>query len=259
VWHNAHGLLVPPIVAYLIWDALKRMPDRPLTPNAWGFAIVIPALLLQVLDAGMHTQLLSAASLVLLLPGLALLFLGTTGTNAILFPLTFALFALPIPLSLTETLHLVLRQVATVATAAVVPLVGIPVFQEGTTLHLARAELVIGDACSGFSTLYAAGAMACLVAYQADGRWRKLAVIASAAPLAIAANVLRIVFLVAVVAATGVDVLDTWIHPASGMMTFALALPIIFWLGQSRQPASSPQGGAPEPPSPKSAATVPVS
>ena len=25
--------------------------------------------------------------------------------------------------------------------------------------------------------------------------------------------------------------LDTFIHPLSGMLTFALALPIIFWLG----------------------------
>jgi len=26
-------------------------------------------------------------------------------------------------------------------------------------------------------------------------------------------------------------VLDTFIHPLSGMLTFALALPVIFWLG----------------------------
>jgi hypothetical protein len=43
--------------------------------------------------------------------------------------------------------------------------------------------------------------------------------------------------LVVIVSATGVVVLNTWIHPASGMLTFAMALPIIFWLGQSRQTA----------------------
>ena len=52
-----------------------------------------------------------------------------------------------------------------------------------------------------------------------------------AAPLAIAANVLRIVLLTVLVVWKGGWVLDTFIHPLSGMMTFAIALPIIFWLG----------------------------
>jgi exosortase len=243
VWHNAHGLLVPPLVAFLVYDEWRRHPSPPSESSAWGFAFVVPALVMQAFDAGMHTQLLSAISLVLLLPGLSLLLAGKARTLAIAFPLAFLAFALPIPLSVTETLHLVLRQVATQVTAALVPLVGIPVFPEGTTLHLARAELVVGDACSGFSTLYAAAAMACLTAYQADGWGRRAVVLASAAPLAVAANVLRIILLVAVVDRTGVDVLETWIHPASGMLTFALALPVIFWLGQS--PARESQSAVP--------------
>jgi len=237
VWHNAHGALIPPAVAYLAYAELKRRPDLPVAPSAWGFALLGPALFLHALDTGMHTGLLSAASIVLALPGLALLFLGGARTRAILFPLTFMLFALPIPLSLTERLHLVLRHIAAEATAAVVPFLGIPVYAEGTTLNMESATLAVGDACSGFSTLYAAAAMACLIAYGADGWKRKIVVLASAAPLAIAANVLRIILLVAVVAETGVDVLETWIHPASGMLTFALALPVIMWLG--RPPAKT--------------------
>jgi exosortase len=243
VWHNAHGLLVPFVVAFLVWSALAdRRPAA--RPNAWGFAFVIPALLIHVLDTAMHTQLLSAASIVVLLPGLSLLLLGTEATSRIAFPLAFLAFALPIPLSMTETLHLVLRQAATVATAAVVPLIGIPVYPDGTTLHLAHADLVVGDACSGFSTLYAAAATGCLVAYQATGWKRRTIVLASAAPLAIAANVLRIVLLVAIVDRTGIDVLETWIHPASGMLTFALALPLIFWLGGSHTASARPAAPA---------------
>jgi exosortase len=176
-------------------------------------------------------------------------------TRAIAFPLAFTLFALPIPLSMTEPIHLALRYIATDAAAWLVPIFGIPVFAEDTTLHTARATLLVSDACSGFSTLYAAGAMACLTAYTADGTPRKLLVIAAAAPLAIAANVLRVVLLVTIVALTGVEVLETWIHPASGMLTFALALPVIFWLGQS--PAARPTSASPtDTPVPQSATPV---
>jgi exosortase/archaeosortase family protein len=73
--------------------------------------------------------------------------------------------------------------------------------------------------------------MACLVAYQAEGWKRRVLVLLSAAPLAIAANIVRVVILVVVVAWTGIEVLETWIHPATGILTFVLALPPIFWLG----------------------------
>jgi len=36
----------------------------------------------------------------------------------------------------------------------------------------------------------------------------------------------------------GPEILETWIHPASGMMTFALSLPLIFWLGGQARPAA---------------------
>src|SRR4029450_3964924 len=64
-------------------------------------------------------------------------------------------------------------------------------------------------------------------------------VLLAAAPLAIASNVLRVGLLVVLVAWSGPEVLETWVHPASGMMTFALALPVIFWLGGPSGPSAA--------------------
>lgn len=232
VWHHAHGLLIPPVVAYFVYQELRTRAHLPRESSAWGFALLLPALVLHVLDTSMMTQLLSAASIVLALPGLSLLFLGPARTRAILFPLVLTAFALPIPLALTEPVHMMLRQIATAASAAVLPFIGIPVFAEGTTLNLASATVQISDACSGFSTLYASIALAYLTAYSAPGVGRKLLVLAAAAPLAIAANVVRVILLVLLVVWRGPEILDTFIHPLSGMLTFAVALPVIFWLGQ---------------------------
>jgi exosortase len=244
VWHNAHGLLIPFVVAYFAYQELDTRRHLPVRSSAWGFALLIPALLLQALDAGIHTELLSAISLVLAIPALSLLFLGLERTRAIAFPLAFLAFALPIPLALSERIHLVLRHVVANTTAGMVPLIGIPVFQEGTTLHLAQGPLQVADACSGFSTLYAAVAVAFLTAYSARSTTRRALVLLAAAPLAIASNVLRVAFLVVMVVWSGPQVLETWLHPASGMMTFALALPIIFWLGGEsggRAPVKAPE------------------
>jgi len=245
VWHNAHGVLVPPVVAFLIYQELKRFKGAPPSASSWGFVLLIPALLLHALDTGMHTQLLSAGSILIALPGLSLLLLGVERTRAILFPLVFLVAALPIPLGMTEQIHMQLRLIATAATGWVVPMLGVPVFAEGTTLHLAVGPLQISDACSGFSTLYAAGAVACLTAHSTSSWRRRALVLLSAAPLAIGANILRIVSLALLVVWQGAEVLETFLHPLSGMMTFALALPVIFWLGgDPRVPDATPEADA---------------
>jgi len=231
VWHHAHGLFIPPLVGYFVYQELRQRTALPAGASVWGLAIVVPALALRTVDAGMHTELLSAISLVLLLPGLSLLLLGVERTRAILFPLAFLAFALPIPLAFTGQVHWQLRQIATGATAAVLPWLDIPVFVEGTTLHLPRGALQVADACSGFSALYAAIALACLVAYSTTSTRRRMLVLLSAAPLAIAANVFRVILLVTLVQWQGEGILHTMVHPATGVLTFALALPVIFWLG----------------------------
>ena len=240
VWHNAHGLLIPPVVAYFAYHELKPLRGLPRTASPWGFAWLIPALFLHALDAGMHTQLLSAAAMVLAVPGLSLLLLGVERTRAIAFPLAFLAFALPIPLAFTEQIHWQLRQLTTAATAVAIPWFGIPVFVEGTTVHLANGALQIGDACSGFSTLYAAAAVACLTAYTTSSSRRRVIVLLSAAPIAILSNMVRVAGLVMLVVWQGNGILDTFLHPLSGMLTFALALPVIFWLGSDSQEGARP-------------------
>jgi exosortase len=240
VWHNAHGLLLVGVVAYFIREELVALRHLPRSSNPWGFAILLPALALHALDAGMHTELLGAGALVLALPGLSLLLLGTERTKAILVPLLLLGLALPIPLSFTERIHLVLRHIATDATAFLVPYFGVPVFVEGTTMHTAQGTLEVADACSGFSTLYAAVAVAMLTAYQAASPARRALVLLAAAPIAIASNIVRVALLVTLVAWQGGDILDTFVHPASGMMTFALSLPLIFWLGGQQRGVAPP-------------------
>jgi exosortase len=239
VWHHAHGLLIPPAVAYFAWLELKRVRRLPVSASAWGFALLLPALALHVIDTGLHSQILSAASIVVALPGLALLFLGTARSKAIAFPLAFLAFMLPIPLAVTERLHLALRHIATEGTAAVLPWLGMTVFSEGTTLHLTRTTLIVADACSGFSTLYASCAVAALTAYTAE-RWRdRVIVLLAAVPIAIVANIIRVVLLAVLTEWRGAEILETWVHVASGMLTFALALPVIFWLGSTRTPRTA--------------------
>ena len=51
VWFHTHGWAVPPICAWLIVPGLRRVRHLPRDASAWGFAFLVPAVLLQVVDA----------------------------------------------------------------------------------------------------------------------------------------------------------------------------------------------------------------
>ena len=196
VWsQNAHGMLVPLVVGYVAWLKLRESQSLQKSASSLGFLLLVPALLMQSIDAGIHTQLLSAISLIVALPGLSLLFLGTERTKriALLFP--FLTFMLPLPFALTEQVYFALRQIATNGSGSAISALGIPVFTEGTTIHLAGASLEVVNACSGFGTLYASMAVAAMSAYMSRSIQRRVLVMMVAAPLAVAANVLRVVIL----------------------------------------------------------------
>ena len=235
IWNNGHGILITAVVAWLVWDELKKHRGEPVRGSPWGFLIVVPALAMHMLDTGIHSRLLSAFSLVLILPGLSLLFLGVKRTKAIIFPLLVLFLTLPIPLAFTESIHLALRQIATVGSAWLLPLLGVPVYTHGTLLETPNGSLLVADACSGFSTLYATVTVAVLTAYATRSRWRKVAVLVLAVPLAIVVNIVRVTVLALLVDWYGLDVLQTSAHELSGLATFVVALPLIFWLGMDPQ------------------------
>ncbi len=233
VWHNGHGILIALIVAYLVWAELQKLRELPRSSSLWGFAILTPGLILHMLDAGMQSQLLSAFALFLSLPGLSLLFFGWDRTRAIIFPLLTLFLTLPIPLFLTESIHLALRHIATDSVAWLLPYFGVPVFSSGTLLEISNGSLQVADACSGFSTLYATITVAILTAYLCPVVHRKILVLLIAIPLAIGVNIVRVLLLTLLVHWVGLDVLKTSAHEISGLLTFAVALPIIFWLGRA--------------------------
>ena len=239
VWHNGHGILIALVVMYLVWGELKKYKSVPRSSTPWGFAILAPALVIHMLDTGIHSQLLSAFALVFSLPGLSLLFIGKERTRAILFPLIILFLTLPIPLVFTESIHLMLRYIATDAVAWLLPFFGVPVFVTGTLLETPNGLLEVADACSGFSTLYATITVAILTAYFCEDIGRRVLVLLIAVPLAIGVNIVRVLILSLLVDWFGLDILATSAHETSGLLTFVVALPIVFWIGQAKQRTTS--------------------
>ena len=192
-------------------------------------------------DVAIQADLLGAAGLVVCLPGLSLLLLGTRRTRALAFPLLLCLFMLPVPAGAISHVHLLLRHVSAVGSHLLVSAYGIPVLREGTTLYLPHVAVEVADACSGVSTLYASVLLAMVLSYLSNSMRQRAALMTTAILLAVLCNSIRVTGLVLMVHYWGVDLLDTALHELTGVAVFAVVLVALFAIsGRNAAPSPAP-------------------
>lgn len=221
VWTDEHGIFMPPLIAVLAYLTLRDDPRDGPESSAWGFALLAPAFALALIDSALRTGYLGALALIASLPGLSLLLLGARRTRLLAVPLSLGLLMVPLPASIATTVGL--RHLTAAAVEPALHLIGYSALRRGTVIQLAGETnaFVVADACSGTATLYAGVTVAIVLACYARSHWRRAALLAAAAPLAIAANVLRVVALIVMSSGVGHWIMDSPIHPLTGVATFA--------------------------------------
>ena len=225
VWTNNHGIFIPLVVGYLATQALRTSHSTEPEASPWGFAWLGASMALLVIDAYMETRYLSVVAITVGLPGLCLLLLGSARTRLLRVPLAIALLAIPIPNAVATDLYL--RHATAVLLEPLVRAAGFATYREATVLFLPGHTFVVADACSGFNTLYASIATAIVLACYTRGTRHKLALLAAAPFLAIGANTLRVLSLVLLTVGWGDWVIESPIHPASGVAAFGIAVSIL--------------------------------
>jgi exosortase len=235
IWVNDHGLFVPFVMAWLAHKKLRDHAGDAEESSAWGFLPLTAGLALSVLDANAQSRYLAALGLLLALPGLSLLLLGRRRTWAIRTPLLLGVLLLPVPFSLVAPLGL--RTFTAGSVLQLLHLLGLSALREGTLIHMPPAHnFVVADACSGANTLWAALAMALVLAVTNPSTWRRVALLIFAPLLAISANLLRVTLLVLLTRWLGTELLDTPIHEATGGATFLGVLGPLWLVAYSRLP-----------------------
>ena len=228
VWHNTHGMLIPVLMVLLGRNILRRMPPRDDAASLWGFAFLIPGLGLMLADSASATNYLSALGFVGCLPGFSLLLLGPVRTRALALPLTLGLFMLPLPNSFASQIYL--RTLTAQGVAPALTALGLPTYVENSILELPNTSFLVATSCSGFSTLYSAIAMGVLLGTLCPSPRRRLLVYLSIIPLALLANVVRVILLVLIAVFVDPNLLDTSAHAASGVLTFFGVLMVLIVL-----------------------------
>ena len=146
------------------------------------------------------------------------------------FPLLYLAFAIPPPSYIIADLTSPLKRfVSSVATGGL-QAVGYPVEREGVTIIIAQYQLLVEDACSGMNSLIGLTAISLMYIYLMHGSsWRySLLLLCFVIPIAIIANIIRIVILCLLTYYFGDQVAQSFIHFAAGIVLFSTALLLVF-------------------------------
>jgi exosortase len=134
-----------------------------------------------------------------------------------------------------------LKQFVSNLATGILQLCGLPVSHQGVVLYAAQYQFLVEDACSGLNSIIGLIAISLLYIYLARrSSWRYTVFLAILSiPVAIIANVIRIMVLILLTLWAGDDVAQGFMHFAAGIVLFAIALGLIFLIDFALAPLSS--------------------
>jgi exosortase len=219
--------------AWLIWRQLPEIRRIAVPGQGWLVAVIMAASLV-IYIFGQAFDFITADAAGLYGVGVAI-FYSMFGGRALVrnwFIFFYLLFAVPPPSIWIDQLTSPLKQfVSTAATALLQPF-GIPVVHEGVVIYVAQYQLLVEDACSGLNSIIGLLAISLFYIYLMRGTsWRYAVLLAVlAVPVAIIANIFRIIILILLTYFAGDSVAQGFLHFAAGIFIFTTALVLIFLL-----------------------------
>lgn len=231
-WHDpnfSHGFFVPVFSAFVLWQNRSRLLSVPRQPSWWGLLPIILALSVLVVGVLGAELFLSRVSLLLLIAGLVIFFLGAPCFRAVLFPWAILLLMIPIPAILFNQVTFPLQLLTSKVAGGLLPLAGVPVLREGNVITLPAMSLEVAEACSGIRSLLSLVTLAIIYGYLLESRTsiRVLLALASV-PIAVAANSLRIVGTGLLVQYWDPARAEGFFHVFSGWLIFVVSLAMLF-------------------------------
>jgi exosortase len=225
----SHGFLVPLFALYLLYARRGRLANT-WRPSWWGAPILVAGLAVHAAGIGLYLDWLNAISLLPCLAGVAVLLGGWPCLRWAWPGVAFLIFMVPLPFQLEVGLAQPLQRLGTVVSTYALQTLGFPAFAEGNVIRMGEVRLGVVEACSGLSMLVIFFALATAVGVLVRRPlWERLLLVASAIPIALLANIIRIVVTGVLHKVAGRALADLVFHDLAGWLMMPLALGFL-WL-----------------------------
>ncbi|HEX4182355.1 MAG TPA: exosortase V [Caulobacteraceae bacterium] len=230
---GAQGPLVLCTGAWLLWRLAPEFRARAEPGSPWLTALLlVPALAFYVFGRAYDFITFEVAGVYGV--GLAM-FQARLGARLMMrnwFPFLYLASVIPPPEYLLVHMTAPLKQFVSQISTEWLAAFGVPVARQGVTIFVAQYQLLVEDACSGMNSIIGIVAITLLYIYLTRGSsWRYSLLLTSlAVPIAIVANILRIMTLILLTYGFGDEVAQGFLHYTAGFFLFAMALLLVFAL-----------------------------
>jgi exosortase len=217
-----YGLAVPVVSAFIFWRKREglRAAGGAHAPVAGALVIACASI---ILIAGTAASELFTArlSLPIMLIGLVLLFAGMKFAREAAFPLFFLFMMIPLPYIVYFKLTFPLQLMSARLASNLLGAIGMNVVRQGNILSLPNYSLDVVAACSGLRSVMTMATLALILcAFSRLSIARKTILAASSIPVAIGANVIRLVLTAIGAYAVSPAFADGILHEISGLIVF---------------------------------------
>ncbi len=224
----SHGLLIPPITAFLIWQQRDRLERLPFRGSWWGVALVVLGGAVLALGQLGTVFVLVQYAYVITLYGLAWAFLGSPALRLIGVPLLILLFMVPLPQFALANLSTRLQLISSALGVDFMRLFNVSVFLEGNVIDLGGYQLQVADACSGLRYLFPLMTLGFLMAYFYKGAaWKRVLLFLSSIPLTVLMNSFRVGTIGIMVEHWGIGMAEGFVHEFQGWALFMVSAALL--------------------------------
>ena len=222
----SYAWLILPLAALL---AVHRFPQAPERNGAWlGLGAASVALLMMAVGWAAQNLSFSIYGWILGIASLVWTSLGWRGLRRLAGPIIFLAFMIPLPVAFYTTLSAHMQLVSSQLGVGLLELLGVQVSLDGNIIDLANGRLEVAQACNGLRFLFPLLSIAVLLAILARGPlWQRGLLVASALPIAIGVNSLRLALTGLLVDAWGMGWAEGLPHEIMGLLGFALCLVLL--------------------------------
>ena len=239
----AHGFFVVPMAAALAWRRRERWRAAPARTELRGLLLLAVAATLYLgglLAAELFTM---RVSLVLAVAAVVHTMEGSQRLRGMCFPILFLLAMIPLPYVFYYRLTFPLQLESSRLAADMLGMTGMPLVREGNVIHLEGYSLEVVTACSGLRSIMTLGTLALFMSdFFRLATWRRPVFILLTIPVAVAANVGRLVLTAGIAAIEGPAAAESFLHDLSGVVVFVIGLAAMAgcakgleWIGHARR------------------------
>jgi exosortase len=230
-WSNpqySHGWIVPLFSAGLLFWWRRPVGTVTLSARLAGLALLIASFALRLFAARYRIVTIDMYTFVPALLGVFLMAGGWGMFRWAWAPVAFLIFMYPLPDEATRYLLGPLQTLATIVSTYALQTLGLDAYREGNQIVLGEMHLGVVDACSGLRmlTIFIALSVALVLLGERDW-WENLAILASAIPIALIVNAVRIT-VTGVMYTVNAEIAEKIFHDWAGYFMMPMALGMLF-------------------------------